>query len=86
MAAHNTQCSAGCCCWVVLVWSSCTHFTPELAHTSIRFGVGRFTTEEEIAYAVDHLKTKVSKLREMSPLWEMYKDGVDLKSVQWAAH
>ena len=58
----------------------------ELAHSSIRFTLGRFTTEEEIAYAVEHLKTKVSKLREMSPLWEMYKDGVDLNAVQWAAH
>ena len=58
----------------------------ELAHSSIRFTLGRFTTEEEIAYAVEHLKTKVSKLREMSPLWEMYKDGVDLNTIQWAAH
>ena len=58
----------------------------ELAHSSIRFTLGRFTTAEEIEYAVDHIKTKVTKLREMSPLWEMYKDGVDLNSVQWAAH
>jgi len=58
----------------------------ELAHSSIRFTLGRFTTAEEIAYTVDHLKAKVTKLREMSPLWEMYKDGVDLNSVQWAAH
>jgi len=58
----------------------------ELAHSSIRFTLGRFTTTDEIVYAVDHLKTKVTKLREMSPLWEMYKDGVDLNSVQWAAH
>ncbi|KPK08904.1 MAG: cysteine desulfurase IscS [Betaproteobacteria bacterium SG8_39] len=58
----------------------------ELAHSSIRFTLGRFTTEEEVDYTVDHLKTKVAKLREMSPLWEMYKDGVDLNSVQWAAH
>ncbi|MSQ55008.1 MAG: IscS subfamily cysteine desulfurase [Betaproteobacteria bacterium] len=58
----------------------------ELAHSSIRFTLGRFTTAEEIEYAVNHLKTKVSKLREMSPLWEMYKDGVDLTTVQWAAH
>jgi cysteine desulfurase len=58
----------------------------ELAHSSIRFTLGRFTTEEEIDYAVDHIRTKVAKLREMSPLWEMYKDGVDLNSVQWAAH
>ncbi|HMA88087.1 MAG TPA: IscS subfamily cysteine desulfurase [Burkholderiales bacterium] len=58
----------------------------ELAHSSIRFTLGRFTTEGEIDYAVDHIRVKVAKLREMSPLWEMYKDGVDLNSVQWAAH
>jgi len=58
----------------------------ELAHSSIRFTLGRFNTEEEVDYTVDHLKSKIAKLREMSPLWEMYKDGVDLKSVQWAAH
>ncbi len=58
----------------------------ELAHSSIRFTLGRFSTEEEIDYAVGHIRTKVAKLREMSPLWEMYKDGVDLNSVQWAAH
>jgi cysteine desulfurase len=58
----------------------------ELAHSSIRFTLGRFSTEEEIDYAVGHILTKVAKLREMSPLWEMYKDGVDLNSVQWAAH
>ena len=58
----------------------------ELAHSSIRFTLGRFNTEEEVDYTVDHIKAKVAKLREMSPLWEMYKDGVDLNSVQWAAH
>ncbi len=58
----------------------------ELAHSSIRFTLGRFTSEEEVDYTVNHLKTKVAKLREMSPLWEMYKDGVDLNNVQWAAH
>ena len=58
----------------------------ELAHSSIRFTLGRFNTEEEVDYTVDHLKAKVARLREMSPLWEMYKDGVDLNSVQWAAH
>jgi len=58
----------------------------ELAHSSIRFTLGRFTTGEEVDYTIDHLKTKVAKLREMSPLWEMHKDGVDLNSVQWAAH
>ncbi|MBI4937905.1 MAG: IscS subfamily cysteine desulfurase [Nitrosomonadales bacterium] len=58
----------------------------ELAHSSIRFTIGRFTTPEEIDYAIELLKNKIGKLRELSPLWEMYKDGVDLNSVQWAAH
>ncbi|UTH74959.1 IscS subfamily cysteine desulfurase [Chromobacterium sp. IIBBL 290-4] len=58
----------------------------EMAHSSIRFTLGRFTTEEEIDYAIELLKSKIGKLRELSPLWEMYKDGVDLNSVQWAAH
>jgi cysteine desulfurase len=58
----------------------------ELAHSSIRFTVGRFTTEEEVDYTVDLLKRKIMKLRELSPLWEMFKDGVDLNQVQWAAH
>jgi cysteine desulfurase len=58
----------------------------ELAHSSIRFTVGRFTTQEEVDFAVDLLKRKVGKLREMSPLWEMHKEGIDLDTVQWAAH
>jgi cysteine desulfurase len=58
----------------------------ELAHSSIRFTVGRFTTEAEIDYTVELLKRKVGKLRELSPLWEMHKDGIDLNTVQWAAH
>ena len=58
----------------------------ELAHSSIRFSIGRFTTLEEVDYAVELLKGKIGKLRELSPLWEMYKDGVDMNSVQWAAH
>ena len=58
----------------------------ELAHSSIRFTLGRFSTEEEVDYAVNLVKAKVAKLRELSPLWEMYKDGVDLNTVQWAAH
>ncbi|HYR05840.1 MAG TPA: IscS subfamily cysteine desulfurase, partial [Gallionella sp.] len=58
----------------------------ELAHSSIRFSIGRFTTVEEVDYAIDLLKNKIGKLRELSPLWEMYKDGIDLNSVQWAAH
>jgi cysteine desulfurase len=58
----------------------------EMAHTSIRFGIGRFTTEAEIDYAVDLIVSKISKLREMSPLWEMVQEGIDLKSIQWAEH
>ena len=58
----------------------------ELAHSSIRFSIGRFTTEEEIDYTVSHLQEKLTKLRELSPLWEMFKDGIDLNTVQWAAH
>ncbi len=58
----------------------------ELAHSSIRFTIGRFTTEEEIDFTIDLLRAKIGKLRELSPLWEMFKDGVDLNSVQWAAH
>ncbi len=58
----------------------------ELAHTSIRFGIGRFTTEEDITYAIDCVKKAVTRLRELSPLWEMLQDGIDLKSIEWAAH
>jgi len=58
----------------------------ELAHSSIRFTLGKFTTAEEVDFAVNLVRSKVAKLRELSPLWEMYKDGVDLNTVQWAAH
>ena len=58
----------------------------ELAHSSLRMTVGRFTTEQDIDYAVSTLQEQVSRLRELSPLWEMYKDGVDLSTIQWAAH
>ena len=58
----------------------------ELAHSSIRFGLGRFNTEEEVDYVVAKLVSVVSKLREMSPLYEMVKDGVDLTKVEWSAH
>ena len=58
----------------------------ELAHSSIRFTLGRFTTEEEIDYTIDLLHKKIGKLRELSPLWEMVNEGVDLDTVQWAAH
>lgn len=58
----------------------------ELAHSSIRFTIGRFTTEADIDYAVQLIHEKIQKLRELSPLWEMYKDGIDISQVQWAAH
>lgn len=58
----------------------------ELAHSSIRFSIGRFTTEADIDFAINLMQNKVAKLREMSPLWDMFKDGVDLSTVQWAAH
>src|SRR5580700_1208043 len=58
----------------------------ELAHSSIRFGLGRFTTEEEVDYVADLVASKVERLREISPLWEMHKEGIDLKSIEWAAH
>ena len=58
----------------------------ELAHSSLRMTIGRFTTEADIDYAVQSIRENVAKLRELSPLWEMYKDGVDLSTIQWAAH
>ena len=58
----------------------------DLAHSSIRFGLGRFTTDEEIDYAIECTKKAVNKLRDMSPLWEMFKDGIDLDAVEWAEH
>lgn len=58
----------------------------ELAHSSIRFTLGRFTTEQQIDFTIQLLRKKISKLRELSPLWEMYQEGVDLNTVQWAAH
>jgi cysteine desulfurase len=58
----------------------------DLAHSSIRFGLGRFTTEEEVDYVADRVVAEVQRLREMSPLWEMHKEGIDISSIQWAAH
>jgi len=58
----------------------------ELAHSSIRFTIGRFTTEQEIDFTIELMKKNVAKLRDLSPLWDMYKDGIDIASIQWAAH
>jgi len=58
----------------------------ELAHSSIRFTLGRYTTEQEIDFAIELIQLKIAGLRELSPLWEMYKDGVDLDTIQWASH
>lgn len=58
----------------------------DLAHSSLRFGLGRFTTEEQIDYTIEQVSNTVLKLREMSPLWEMYKEGIDLNSIEWAHH
>ncbi len=58
----------------------------ELAHSSIRFSIGRYTTEEDVDYTIDLLKIKIEKLRELSPLWEMFQEGIDISKVEWAAH
>jgi cysteine desulfurase len=60
--------------------------TDELAHSSIRFSIDRFTTEKDIDKAVELVRAKVEKLRELSPLWDMFKDGIDLSTVEWTAH
>jgi cysteine desulfurase len=58
----------------------------ELAHSSLRMTIGRYTTEAEIDYAVDSIKLNVAKLRDLSPLWDMYQEGIDISTIQWAAH
>jgi cysteine desulfurase len=58
----------------------------ELAHSSLRFSIGRFTTEQEIEMAIQSVRNVISRLREMSPLWDMYQEGIDLNTIEWAAH
>lgn len=65
---------------------TCIRLDDELAHSSVRFSFGRFTTEEEVDYAIEQIRTAVTKLRDMSPLWDMYKEGIDLSTVEWAHH
>ena len=60
--------------------------TEDMAHTSIRFGLGRFTTEEEVDHAILSIKNSIKRLRDLSPLWEMVQEGVDLRTVQWTDH
>jgi cysteine desulfurase len=58
----------------------------DLAHSSIRFSLGRFTTEEDVDFAIEAVSKGVNHMRELSPIWEMYKDGVDLTKIEWSAH
>jgi len=58
----------------------------ELAHSSIRFSIGRFTTEQDVDRAIELVRSNIDRLRELSPLWDMYKDGIDLDKVEWVAH
>ncbi|MCC6528233.1 MAG: IscS subfamily cysteine desulfurase [Polyangiaceae bacterium] len=90
MAVKNVAVSSGSACTSASLEPSyvlhAMGVTDDIAHSSLRFGLGRFTTDEEVEYVADLVIGKVQKLREMSPLYEMFKDGIDLKSVEWAAH
>jgi len=90
MGIKNIACSSGSACTSASLEPSyvlrAMGVDVELAHTSIRFGIGRFNTEEEIDYAIDLVTEKVIWLRSMSPLYEMVQEGIDLKSIQWTAH
>ena len=90
MALRNVAVSSGSACTSASVEPSyvlrAMGVTDELAHSSLRMTIGRFTTEEEIDYAISTIKHNVAKLRELSPLWEMFKDGIDISTIQWSAH
>ena len=90
MAIKNLAVSSGSACTSASLEPSyvlrALGVNEELAHTSIRFGFGRFTTDAEIDYAIDLVKKSIGKLREMSPLWEMVQEGVDISKIEWASH
>ena len=90
MALHNLAISSGSACTSASLEPSyvlrALGRNDELAHSSIRFSIGRYTTEEEIDRTIQHVRVAVEKLRELSPLWDMYKEGIDLDSIEWAAH
>src|SRR5471032_2284815 len=90
MAVKNVAVSSGSACTSASLEPSyvlrALGRNDELAHSSIRFTVGRFTTEQDVDYVINLLKGKIQKLRDLSPLWEMHKDGIDISSIQWAAH
>jgi len=90
MALGNIALSSGSACTSASLEPSyvlrALGLTDELAHSSLRITIGRFTTENEIDETIDQIRTAVNKLRELSPLWDMYKDGIDLDTVEWSAH
>ena len=90
MAVKNIAVSSGSACTSASLEPSyvlrALGRSDELAHSSIRFSIGRFTTEEDVDYTIELMKSKIDKLRDLSPLWEMFKDGIDLSKVQWASH
>jgi len=90
MALRDVACSSGSACTSASLEPSyvlrALGVDEEMAHTSIRFGIGRFTTKEEIDYTINLVSSQVGRLREMSPLWEMVQEGIDLKSIKWSQH
>jgi cysteine desulfurase len=90
MAIKNLSVSSGSACTSASLEPSyvlrALGVEEELAHTSLRLGIGRFTTEQDVDYAIEEIVSHVQKLRDMSPLWDMVQEGIDLKSIQWAAH
>jgi len=90
MGIKNLAVSSGSACTSASLEPSyvlkCLGLDDELAHSSLRFGLSRYTTEEEVDYAIEHVKVAVNKLRDMSPLWDMFKEGIDISAIEWAEH